>query len=617
MKKNQPPDAAALRRRAEERLKRQSPEGGGQQTESETARLVHELQVHQIELEMQNEELRQAHAQVETLLAQYTDLYDFAPTGYLTLDLEGAIRQVNLTGARLLGVERSRLVNRRFGLFVAEGDRRAFSDFLQQVFASQTTECCEVALPQEGLHPLVVQIEGTRSADGQECRAVVVDITGRKRAEEALRASWSRQKALLDAVPDIVMEVDSHKVYTWANQPGLDFFGEDVVGKEAAFYFDGEQDTYPEVAPLFDGDERVLFVESWQRQRDGQLRLLAWWCRALKDAQGTVIGALSTARDITDRRRAEDELRSARAFLDSVINAIADPVFVKDDQRRFVLVNDALCAIVGRPREGLLGEDGDDMFPKEQVEVFRKMDAGVLDTGEENVNEELISNSSSAEVRTIVTRKTSYVDPAGKRFLVGVIRDITERKRAEEALRESEERTTIAFRSIPDGLVISHMENGKIVEVNDGWHKVFGYSREEVIGKSALALKLFADSADRERAMALLRRQGSLRDFEVQIRQKSGALNTVLLSIEILQIQGEQYLLAVIQDINERKRAEKKIKSQLEELQRWQDVMLGREDRVQELKREVNELCRRTGETVRYPSQEAGPADAEAAKPNS
>src|SRR5664280_1458333 len=104
-------------------------------------------------------------------------------------------------------------------------------------------------------------------------------------------------------------------------------------------------------------------------------------------------------------------------------------------------------------------------------------------------------------------------------------------KRAEAALRESEERFTKAFRSIPDALVISRLEDGKIVEVNDSWHMVFGYSREEVIGKNSLALNLFADSADRKRAMVMLREQGFVRDFELQIRQKSGALRTAILSI--------------------------------------------------------------------------------------
>ena len=131
-----------------------------------------------------------------------------------------------------------------------------------------------------------------------------------------------------------------------------------------------------------------------------------------------------------------------------------------------------------------------------------------------------------------------------------------EHRWAEVALQESEERLTKAFRSIPDALIISRLEDGKIVEVNNSWHKVFGYSREEVIGKSSLALNLFADSADRQRAIALIREQGFVRDFELQIRQKSGALRTAILSIELLEIQGEQYMLTVAQDITERRRAE-------------------------------------------------------------
>src|SRR5271157_4080986 len=112
--RDKPAGAAELRRRAEARFKEkqssQRSEVGDQSTAEETQRLVHELEVHQIQLEMQNEELLQARAEVEAILGQYTDLYDFAPVGYFTFDRDGAIRQVNLTGVRLLGVDRSGLV---------------------------------------------------------------------------------------------------------------------------------------------------------------------------------------------------------------------------------------------------------------------------------------------------------------------------------------------------------------------------------------------------------------------------------------------------------------------------------------------------------------------------
>jgi PAS domain S-box-containing protein len=126
---------------------------------------------------------------------------------------------------------------------------------------------------------------------------------------ESLSAVSLRQAALLSAVPDIIMEVDDCKVYTWANPAGLEFFGEDVIGKEAAFYFEGEQDIYRTVQPLFNGSEGVIYVESWQRRRDGEKRLLAWWCRVLKDENGRVIGALSSARDITELKQTEEVIR--------------------------------------------------------------------------------------------------------------------------------------------------------------------------------------------------------------------------------------------------------------------------------------------------------------------
>jgi len=179
-------DAAELRRRAEERLKEYETEEIRLQAEQDAQRLVHELQVHQIELELQNEELRQSRAEVEKYLEQYTCLYDFAPVGYYTLDRSGIIRQMNLVGARLLGVERSRLVGSRFGLFVSPETRSVFSAFLENVFESHAIEICEVELLAEGNAAYYVRIEAAVTTDGEECRIAVVDITARKQAEDAL-----------------------------------------------------------------------------------------------------------------------------------------------------------------------------------------------------------------------------------------------------------------------------------------------------------------------------------------------------------------------------------------------------------------------------------------------
>jgi PAS domain S-box-containing protein len=161
---------------------------------------------------------------------------------------------------------------------------------------------------------------------------------GQAQAAEALRLLSARQQALLSAIPDIIMEVDENKVYAWANRAGVEFFGEDVLGKEAAFYFEGEQDTYGMVQPLFDGDENVIYVESWQRRRDGEKRLLAWWCRVLKDDNGNVTGALSSARDITEHKRQEAEILAAQAELQRLLEEADQSrralLSVVEDQKR-------------------------------------------------------------------------------------------------------------------------------------------------------------------------------------------------------------------------------------------------------------------------------------------
>lgn len=185
--KNMPTDAAELRRKAEEQLRKQKTKKARPGTEQDTQCLLHELQVHQVELELQNEELRQARVAIEAALERYTDLYDFAPVGYFTLGRDGVIRQANLTGASLVGVERSKLVKRQFGLLVAEDNRSGFDAFLEKVFQDTARESCVVVLARKGSEPPVLQIEATASEDGQECRIAVVDISSRKHLEDTLR----------------------------------------------------------------------------------------------------------------------------------------------------------------------------------------------------------------------------------------------------------------------------------------------------------------------------------------------------------------------------------------------------------------------------------------------
>jgi PAS domain S-box-containing protein len=183
--------AAQLRRCAEERLREQHPETAPARNPADTQRLLHELHVHQIELEMQNEELQQARNELEAGLEKYTDLYDFAPVGYLSLDEQGRVLEVNLTGATLLGAERSRLINRRLEQFVVPTSQPGFRRFLEQVFAGTGKPACEAALLREDGAAFWANFHGASalSASGprKSCRVAVSDISSLKEAEAARR----------------------------------------------------------------------------------------------------------------------------------------------------------------------------------------------------------------------------------------------------------------------------------------------------------------------------------------------------------------------------------------------------------------------------------------------
>jgi len=141
-------DLGSLRPRAEERLRarKQAAPASSSLSPVDQQRLLHELEVHQIELEMQNEELREARIDLERALARYTEIFDFAPVGYTTITLDSTLQESNHTAARLLGWKRSELVGRRFDSLIAARDRARFSELLALVVQSESRESCELEL---------------------------------------------------------------------------------------------------------------------------------------------------------------------------------------------------------------------------------------------------------------------------------------------------------------------------------------------------------------------------------------------------------------------------------------------------------------------------------------
>jgi chemotaxis family two-component system sensor kinase Cph1 len=382
MKPDKPTDAAKLRRQAEERLKIRRSEAGDQRSTQDTQRLLNELQVHQIELEMRNEELQETRGEVEAALARYTDLYDFAPVGYFTLDRDGAIRQVNLTGTGLLGVERSRLLNRRFGLFVSEDSRPVFNTFLEKVFAGQGKEAYEITLLRERSQPFWAHLETRVSEDGQECRAVVTDVTERKQGEEALITSEARYHRLFEAARDGILILDAESGMVVDVNPflvemlcysreqflekaiwDLGFFKDIAANKSHFAELQQKEFIQYEDVPLETAKGRLINVEfvSHVYQVDHH-----------KVIQCNI-------RDITERKRAEERLKKAMADLERSNKDLEQFAFVTShDLQEPLRMVSSYTQLLAKRYEDRLDEDAND-FIRYAVDGANRMQALIQD----------------------------------------------------------------------------------------------------------------------------------------------------------------------------------------------------------------------------------------------
>ena len=182
-------------------------------------------------------------------------------------------------------------------------------------------------------------------------------------------------------------------------------------------------------------------------------------------------------KEIQERKYIEEALIKSRNYLDKIINSIADPVFVKDNQHRWILLNDAYCKLMGYSREELLGKSDYDFFPSHEADVFWEKDEEVLKTGVENVNEEEFTDS-DGNVHILVTKKTLYLDISGKKYIVASIKDITELKQAENELRQNERKLKLAM----DMAKLAYWEydiSSDLFTFDDRFYKLYGTTADQ------------------------------------------------------------------------------------------------------------------------------------------
>jgi len=262
---------------------------------------------------------------------------------------------------------------------------------------------------------------------------------------------------------------------------------------------------------------------------------------------------------ITEHKKVQEELKQSKEFLLNTINALDDPFFVKDEQHRWVILNDAACEVMGRSREELIGKSDYDLFSKEQADVFWERDNRVFESGKTDVNEEKITWH--GKLHTISTKKSVFTDSlTGKRFIAGTIRDITERKNAEKELRESEEKFRNLAEQTPNMVFI--YKKGKVVYANEKCEKIMGYRKKEFYCPDFNFMVLVApESRDLVKKSFSEHMQGNeVVPFEYTLLTKEGKRIEAIYTSKLIKYEGENAILGTVTDITELKKAERALR---------------------------------------------------------
>ena len=305
---------SALRRKAEKKLAREQVDASDLPAE-DLQRLLHELRTHQIELEMQNEELLHAQGELEESRLRYRELYDNAPLGYLTLDKDGNIKEINLRGASMMGPHRRTLVGRSFASFVKFSYRDVFRSHCREVLESDFPVKCELILKKENDGQFYARLESTRHEDSKGdlfCQTIISDISESKRAEQVLAEREVFFRLVTEKSADVISIVDAKGTISYQSPSSEHILGykpQEVIGTNSfdLIHPDDRERALAKFRQAVQNPRMTISDEFRIRHKDGSWRYIEATGRNLL-SEPVISGIMINSRDITERKVAEIEL---------------------------------------------------------------------------------------------------------------------------------------------------------------------------------------------------------------------------------------------------------------------------------------------------------------------
>ena len=382
---------------------------------------------------------------------------------------------------------------------------------------------------------------------------------GAGKTDLALWESEERYRRLLDDTDTGIVVLDGEGLVLLANEPFLRVAGaeraEDVIGHSVLEWTaPDERENNARAIALC---ARQGFVKNFETvyQRGDGTRVNVLISASVQESPDGRMQIASFCRDITQIKEAEGAvMKFDRLFHGSpipmAVNSLPEP--------RFTDVNDAFLDAHGYTRDEVIGHTAAELGLFAEPRLGPQMEQELRTRGRVTGLEIKVARRDGTIFDGLLS--SEVIECEGQPCTLTVVIDQSERTRAEVALRESEEKFRSAFMTGPDAIYIAELDGGRILEINQFFEDIFGYTREEVIGKTLLELSLFPDPSQPEGVLSELKAKGSLSDYELNMRRKSGEVLTVSLSVSTLSIGDQRHSLGVVRDITERKAADRALR---------------------------------------------------------
>jgi two-component system cell cycle sensor histidine kinase/response regulator CckA len=383
-----------------------------------------------------------------------------------------------------------------------------------------------------------------------------IDIHDSKIAETELADREARLSAIVNTGPECIKLLSAEGILLEMNPAGLAIMEADspgqVIGKSLITkivnkpYYKAFRDLNQQV---FRGEDGTLIYEITGFK--GTRRWLQTHATPLRDKKGEIWAALAITRDITQQKKAEDELRASEARFRALFEHSSDAVALFDKNWKVIFCSASIERILGVRPEEVMGHDAVEwVHPDDRLQV-QKTYQYVLDHPGETVTAHVRLREKNGSWRFIERKITNLLHDPDIGAIVNNVRDITEKLRADEALRGSEERFAKAFQSSPLPVIITTHPEGRFVDVNEAAIELSGYTREQAIGHTVEELNLWVSPEDEQVFGQMLKESGQVKALQTTFRTRKGEIRQVELSADLIELDGSSCVLTIGRDITE------------------------------------------------------------------